>query len=221
MSETSSKMNPLVATAAVALIIFSAVGVGVMTGVIPSSKSSSEVPAPTATQTAPAPVTKVVTASEIKATPAPVHKYPPVAQKRASAPETRPQQVAVNERTIVPPAPPPVARICTECGVIDMINVVEKKADGTGLGAVGGAVVGGLLGHQIGKGRGNTAATVVGVVGGAVAGNEVERRVKSVSEYHVTVRMDDGSARSFTFDSAPGYVVGEKIKVIDGRIVRS
>jgi len=213
MSETSTKMNPLIATAAIAVIIFSAVGVGVMTGVIPSSKSSSEVPAEMSANTA-APATPAPVA---KAPPAPVHKHPaPVVQKRAPAP----QQVAVNERTAAP-MPPPVARICTECGVIDMIDVIEKKGDGTGMGAVGGAVVGGLIGKQIGKGRGNTAATVVGVLGGAVAGHEVEKRVKSVNEYHVTVRMEDGTNRNFTFDSAPSYVVGEKVKVIDGRLVRS
>ncbi len=220
MSETSSKMNPLIATAAVAVIIFSAVGVGVMTGVIPSSKSSSaDVPGQTAAKTAPAPETKAAATPEVKAPPAQTHKTP-VAQKRSPAPESRPQQAAVNERTAAAPVVSPVARICTECGVIDVINVVEKKGDGSGLGAVGGAVVGGLLGNQIGKGRGNTAATVVGVVGGAVAGNEVEKRVKSVNEYQVTVRMNDGTSRRFTFDSAPGYVVGEKVKVMDGRIIQ-
>jgi outer membrane lipoprotein SlyB len=216
MPESKSKINPLIATAAVAVIIFSAVGVGVMTGVIPSSKSSNEILIPAETKTAPAP--------EIKAAPAPVHKpAAPVAHKRtpAAEPKQQPAQVAVNEPApAAAPVPPPVARICTECGVIDMINVIDKKGSGSGLGAVGGAVVGGLLGNQIGSGRGNTAATVVGAVGGAVAGNEVEKRVTSTKEYHVTVRMDDGNTRSFTFDSAPGYVVGEKVKVIDGRLVK-
>lgn len=219
MSETASKVNPLMATAAIAVIVFSAVGVGVMTGVIPSSKSSSDVTVQEATKTAAAPETKMAAVPEVKTPPAPVHKAP--VQKHTTAPASKPQQVAVNERTTAAPVPPPpVARICTECGVIDAINVVEKKGDGSGLGAVGGAVVGGLLGNQIGGGRGKTAATVVGVVGGALAGNEVEKRVKSVNEYHVTVRMNDGSSRNFTFDAAPGYAVGEKIKVIDGRIVK-
>ncbi len=224
MSETNSKMNPLIATAAVAVIIFSAVGVGVMTGVIPSSKSSNEVLIPAETKTAPAPEVKAAPAPEVKAAPAPVHKpAAPVAHKRtpAAEPKQQPAQVAVNEPVpAAAPVPPPVARICTDCGVIDMINVVDTKGSGSGLGAVGGAVVGGLLGNQIGRGRGNTAATVVGAVGGAVAGNEVEKRVKSTKEYQVTVRMDDGNTRSFTFDSAPGYVVGEKVKVIDGRLVK-
>lgn len=221
MSETTSKMHPLMAGAAVAVILFSAVGVGVMTGVIPSSKSSTETPvAPEPAVKAPATAAKGTASAPDKAV-TPERKSSTA--KHAPAPASRPAQVAMNDHPAagasIPP-PPPAPRLCTECGVIDAINVVEKKGDGSGLGAVGGAVVGGLLGNQVGKGRGNTAATVVGAVGGALAGNEVEKRVKSTSEYHVTVRMEGGGSRNFTFESAPGYTVGEKVKVIDGRLVK-
>ena len=210
MSEPNTKMNPLMATAAVAIIIFSAVGVGVMTGIIPSSKSANDSLTPAEARIAPAP--------EVKAAPAPVQKpAAQVAHKRTPDAEyrQRPAQVAMNESVAAP-----VPRICTECGVIDTINVVDKKGEGSGVGAVGGAVVGGLVGNQIGNGRGNTVATVAGALGGAFAGNEVEKRVKSVKEYQVTVRMDDGNTRSFTLDGAPGYAVGDKVKVIDGRLVK-
>jgi hypothetical protein len=33
--------------------------------------------------------------------------------------------------------------------------------------------------------------------------------------------MDDGNTRSFTLDGAPAYAVGEKVKVIDGRLVKA
>jgi len=207
MSEPNTKMNPLMATAAVAVIIFSAVGVGVMTGIIPSSKSANDSLTPSEARIAPAP--------EVKAAPAPVHKpAAQVAHKRTPSAEPR-QQLAMNES-----AAARAPRICTECGVIDTINVIDKKGEGSGVGAVGGAVVGGLVGNQIGNGRGNTVATVAGALGGAFAGNEVEKRVKSVKEYQVTVRMEDGNTRSFTLDGAPGYAVGDKVKVIDGRLVK-
>ena len=224
MSESTGKLNPLVATASVALIIFSVVGVGVMTGLIPSSLSANDARTAAETKVVAAADEKTAAAPAVKAAPAPAHKpAAPVVHKRAqdSGSAQPPVQVAANERTGSAPATPPAARICAECGVIDAINVTDKKGDGSGLGAVGGAVVGGLLGNQIGRGNGNTAATVVGAVGGAVAGNEVEKRVKTTKEYHVTVRMDDGGTRSFTFTNDPAYVVGEKIKVIDGRLVRS
>jgi len=37
-----------------------------------------------------------------------------------------------------------------------------------------GAVAGGLLGHMVGGGKGNTVATVAGAVGGGYAGNRIE-----------------------------------------------
>ena len=224
MSESTGRLNPLVATASVALIIFSVVGVGVMTGLIPSSRSANDVRTAAETKVVAAADEKTAIAPVVKAAPAPVHK-PVVPAVHKPAPDTvatqQPVQVAAGERAASAPATPPVARICAECGVIDAINATDKKGDGSGLGAVGGAVVGGLLGNQIGRGNGNTAATVVGAVGGAFAGNEVEKRVKTTKEFHVTVRMDDGSTRSFTFNNDPAYVVGDKIKVIDGRLVRS
>ena len=208
MSEAQSRVSPIVVIAAVAVIVFSVVGVGVMTGVIPSSRSTE-----TAVQ---APAAKASQGSAKPSQSAPRPGNPPAAKQ----PPTR---VAVAE-----PAPAPVSvpvaaapRVCDECGVIDAINVVEQKGQGSGLGAAGGAVVGGLLGHQVGSGRGNTAATVVGAVGGAVVGNEVERRVKTTKQYNVSVRKDDGNVRNFAFDSAPGFAVGDKVKVIDGKLVKS
>lgn len=203
MSEENRKINPLIATAAVAVIVFSAVGVGVMTGVIPSSKSSTDA------------LSKV----EPKTAPTPEAVRAPAAHKTSPAAESRPARthVAANEPVTKPAAP----RLCLECGVIDSIVAQDHKGAGTGLGAVGGAVVGGLIGNQVGNGRGNTAATVVGAVGGAVAGNEVEKRVKSTKDYKVSVRMDDGTYQTFNFEAAPPYTIGEKVKVVDGRLVRS
>jgi uncharacterized protein YcfJ len=46
----------------------------------------------------------------------------------------------------------------------------EHRIAGTAIGAVAG----GLLGHMIGGGKGNTLATVAGAVGGGYAGNRIE-----------------------------------------------
>jgi len=206
MAEARSKVSPVVATAAVAVIIFSVVGVGVMTGVIPSSRSTE-----TATQAADAKAAQAPKTRPSQAAPRPSNPSPPAKQPAA--------QVAVAE-----PIPAPVAaapQVCAECGVVDTINVVEQKGPGSGLGAAGGAVVGGLLGNQVGGGSGRTAATVAGAVGGALAGNEVEKRVKSTKQYNVAVRMEDGNFKTFTFDTTPAFSIGEKVKIIDGRLVKS
>lgn len=46
-------------------------------------------------------------------------------------------------------------------------------------GSATGAVVGGLLGNQVGGGSGKTLATVAGAVGGGLAGREVQGRMQS------------------------------------------
>jgi outer membrane lipoprotein SlyB len=215
MSKAQSRVSPIVAIAAVSLIVFSIVGVGVMTGVIPSSRS---------TET-------VVQVSDTKAGQRATAKLAQAAQRPSSAPRAAkpvPTQIAAVEPTpAVSPMPVVAAPVvaapyaCADCGVIDAISIVEQKGEGSWMGKAGGAVVGGLIGTQVGNGRGKTVATVAGAVGGALLGNEIEKHVRKTKQYNVSVRMDDGNFRTFNFESAHTFAVGEKVKVIDGRILRS
>ena len=64
--------------------------------------------------------------------------------------------------------------------------VVEKRRPerfGDKDGMVAGAVVGGLLGNQVGGGDGKKLATVAGAVGGAFAGRELDRRHTGGARY--------------------------------------
>lgn len=109
--------------------------------------------------------------------------------------------------------------ICANCGVIESTREVAMAGDPSGLGAAGGAVVGGLLGNQIGDGKGKQIATVLGAVGGVMAGNEVEKRMKSSKSYEVAMKMADGSHRVIMEPVAGNWGVGDRVKVIDGKII--
>jgi outer membrane lipoprotein SlyB len=85
---------------------------------------------------------------------------------------------------------------------------------------VGGAVVGGLLGNQIGSGNGRTLATVAGAVGGAYGGNRIERTMKAEPSTDVRVKMATGAYRTFTEKGAPRFRNGEHVRVLNGRLVR-
>lgn len=78
-----------------------------------------------------------------------------------------------------------------------------------------GAVAGGLLGNQIGGGRGRTAATVGGAVLGAVAGNQVEKRTgnNTTTVYRVNVRLDDGRMATVTQRDIGALRVGDRARV--------
>ena len=111
------------------------------------------------------------------------------------------------------------ATICANCGVIEAINVVEVKGKGSYIGKVGGGVVGGLLGSQIGKGRTTTAAEIAGAVGGAVLGNEIEKRVQKTKHYDVVVHLQGGGTQTVTYATAPAFKVGDKVKVENNTLV--
>src|SRR6266700_4986721 len=104
---------------------------------------------------------------------------------------------------------------CATCGVVQSVQYVEKKGEGSGAGLVAGGIVGGVLGHQIGSGRGNTAATIVGAGAGAYAGNQIEKNAKKKSYWVVSVKLDDGTKRSITAGSKPGFKKGDRVKIVD------
>lgn len=227
MSEPASKTSPFVIAASIAVIIASIVGVGAMTGLIPGRGSMPEAPAVTATsQTAgmAASPTQPTTSSETK----------PIAEDKAavSQPETAAKPAA---KTV---AKKPAAKstsaqhtetaenkasvnVCGNCGVITAIRTVEQAGEGSGLGAIAGGVVGGLLGHQVGGGTGKDIATIAGAVGGGYAGHQIEKKVKTTKHYEINVRMDDGSHRTMVQETEPAFSIGEKVKIIDGALVRN
>ena len=108
-------------------------------------------------------------------------------------------------------------------GVVQSIDTVQREASsggGIGLGTVGGAVVGGVLGNQVGDGRGRTAATVAGAVGGGLIGNRVENNSRNNDQaYRVSVRMDNGAIQALVQDTPPSVQVGDRVRVADGVIV--
>lgn len=103
------------------------------------------------------------------------------------------------------------AAICTHCGTVESVKAEKQKGEATGLGAVGGAVVGGVVGHQVGNGNGKKAMTVLGAVGGGLAGHEIEKHARATTVYHVQLRMDDGSTRTITQNTAP--TVGARVEL--------
>jgi outer membrane lipoprotein SlyB len=115
---------------------------------------------------------------------------------------------------------PAASAKCYECGTVAEIKQVEKKGEASGGGAVIGGVLGGVLGHQVGSGRGNTAATIVGAGAGAYAGHQVEKNRNAVTVYQVTINMEEGKDRIVTLSNPPKFQEGDKVtvKTVDGKV---
>jgi uncharacterized protein YcfJ len=62
----------------------------------------------------------------------------------------------------------------------------EAKDQHQVLGTVAGALVGGVLGHQVGGGRGKDLATVAGAAAGGYAGNRLQKHMQDKDTYTTT-----------------------------------
>ncbi|MFL6659515.1 MAG: glycine zipper 2TM domain-containing protein [Massilia sp.] len=100
---------------------------------------------------------------------------------------------------------------CYDCGKVTSIHVVEKKGEGGALGVIAGGAAGGLLGHQVGGGKGKTLATIAGAVGGAYAGNKIQEKATASKQWKVDVEYDDGRRNSFYFAKEPGMRAGDRV----------
>ena len=232
MTTTDTKTHPIIIISAIFMILFTGLGIGMMTGLIPNTFAKKD---PAIEQQAL--VDKAAKSAEqakidAAAAEAALNKdkqhmaantSEPLVVKKPEAKKPVPHrhtQVARNDKVAVE-THQPTRHVCSNCGAIESINAVEEAGQGSGLGAITGGVVGGLVGNQIGQGNGKTVATIAGVAGGAYAGNQIEKNVKKTSHYNIEVRMEDGSFRTIRQKSAVGLSYGDKVKIIDGEIVRN
>ncbi|MGE5640695.1 MAG: glycine zipper 2TM domain-containing protein [Clostridia bacterium] len=243
-----NKLHPLLTAAAISVTVFSAVGVGAMTGLLPHSFGSTKDAAPStqlsqapssapAPAAAPAPLPDAANmppasaASTPEPSPAPVHKP---AKKHVVAHKAAPAPVA-NADFGTPPPPPPPTTIAQApapapvveapkpvpgvLGVVESVREVKTPAkESNGVGPIAGGIAGAVLGNQVGHGNGRTIATVLGAAAGAFGGKEIEKQVRSTSHWEVTVRLDDGSRQTITSPTAPFWHGGERVRYLDGRI---
>lgn len=218
--------HPMVIIAAIAMTVFSLVGIGAVMGWIPTSNSS----AASGITAAPlhTPVNDPIRTAEAKIVEAPkpapkaVPRKQPVV-KPATAP-TQANRVEYTDNATVSTSAPtmvaaaPVKAPCHECGTVESIREIEKPGQAGGAGAVAGGLLGGLLGHQVGNGRGRDVMTVVGAVGGAVAGHQVEKNVKKAKTYEIMVRFEDGSTQTIAQETAPAWRAGDRVRVVNNQL---
>lgn len=227
--ETTTRLNrihPLMAAAAVSVVIVSLTGAAAITGLLPNSNSAPDVPAnqlaaaspygvqaplqqpgmvPVTTaqgqvvmvpaaavqgQVAAAPLSATpVTpqlATQLAAGPAPQMAMPVAAAQPIAYAQPVAQPALAPERVVVKE----VIREKPVVKVVEKTRVVHAKpsepryypqqapapAQPNYVGIGTGAVIGGLIGNQIGGGNGKKLATVAGIIGGGMLGNEIANR---------------------------------------------
>jgi uncharacterized protein YcfJ len=196
---TTNRIHPLMAAAAVSVIVVSLAGTAAITGVLPSSNSAPQaqpaalmssqaapgyagalapVAAPQGVQ--PMPVGYAQPATAGYAQPAP-YAQPGYGQPVAAAVQPAPAPVVIKE-TVIKEVP---AKQATPRPRVVHTNYARHEAPAyyepaprpapqpnyVGIGT--GAVIGGLLGNQVGSGNGRKLATVAGIIGGGMIGNQI------------------------------------------------
>jgi outer membrane lipoprotein SlyB len=161
---------------------------------------------------APLPPTQVAAAQPV---PAPTPAMP--AQSGRPVPPAPAGYAPAPDDAALPSVPAPHAVDRSRVGAITGIEPIRERPEGTGTGAVIGGVLGGVLGNQFGHGTGRAVMTGAGAVGGAIAGNNIERnRNTRVVGYRVSVRLDNGTTRTFQRTQVGDLHVGDRV-ALDAR----
>lgn len=103
-----------------------------------------------------------------------------------------------------------LARICSACGVVTHVRSERRQGEASGVGAVGGAVVGGVVGKST---TDSTVGTVGGAAVGGILGHQIEKRAKSHRVWTTTVTMKDGSVKKFETLSNTAWKTGSVVEV--------
>jgi uncharacterized protein YcfJ len=205
MNTTATRIHPLMAAAAASVIIVSLTGAAAITGMLPSSRSAPEpqavmtpaagmplaapqyqttagpqYPAPAAAAQYPAPAAApmVVSAAPGTTTYVQAANAPAVIVRQEPAPVVK--QVVVQKPRVVERI---VERRVVEHHPVRQVNHYEpsyRPAPATAqpnyVGIGTGAVIGGLIGNQVGGGNGKKLATLAGIIGGGYLGNQIANR---------------------------------------------
>ena len=217
MESQKRTLHPLLMAAAASVIVFSAVGVAAITGMLPSSKGSVKEETPIAAAEAPA-VQAPPAADAAPAAPAAVHR--PVKKRVVhTVPKPLPAPAAAPAPTTVEPvaeaAPQPVIKPGI-VGTVEAVREVTVDGKANGIGAAAGGAVGGVLGHQLK--HDSKLVTLVGAAAGAFIGNEAQKRQNATKHWQLTVRFDDGTTQTVNSASEPFWHQGDRVRLYEGKL---
>ncbi len=83
------------------------------------------------------------------------------------------------------------AGLCDSCGIVKEVRSEKRQS----------------------KGDGRTVAVVGGAAGATVVGNGIQQRISQKTIHISIIEMKDGSKRTHEAESAPTWVVGNKVKL--------
>lgn len=100
-------------------------------------------------------------------------------------------------------------------GVIIKTEPVTIEGEGSMVGTIAGAAVGGILGSKVGGGSGSQIAAIGGGVLGGVAGNKAAQSVTKRNGVNLTIKLDTGNTIAVVQEANPDMVfqVGQRVQI--------
>ena len=101
-------------------------------------------------------------------------------------------------------------------GYVESVRQVLIEGTRSGVGAVGGAALGGVAGSTIGRGRGQVAGAIGGAVLGGLAGSAIEENATRQPGLEITVQLDNGRMVAVTQAADEPFYPGDRVRVLIG-----
>ena len=99
-------------------------------------------------------------------------------------------------------------------GTVENVGMVTIRNDQSGLGILGGALVGGILGSFVGGGSGRIVGATGGAVLGGVAGAAGEEALNTREAHEITVKLEDGNTIVVVQEIDEEFYAGDRVRVI-------
>ena len=104
-----------------------------------------------------------------------------------------------------------------EEGVLESVELATIRKDGTIIGTAGGTVLGAIAASTIGGGKGKQLASVGGAVIGGLLGHYFEQGVTDRNALKLVIRLDSGEKVVIIQEDDVSFQKGERVNVFSSR----
>ncbi|MDM8569285.1 glycine zipper 2TM domain-containing protein [Thiotrichales bacterium HSG1] len=104
-----------------------------------------------------------------------------------------------------------------EEGMVESVELATIRKDGTIIGTAGGTILGGIAASTIGGGTGKQLAAVGGAIIGGLLGHYFEQGVTDRNALKVVVRLDSGEKVVIIQEDDVLFQKGERVNVFSSR----
>ena len=103
-------------------------------------------------------------------------------------------------------------------GTVESIRNVQIVNPQSGVGALGGAALGGIAGSAAGEGKGQAAMTVIGALAGGLLGQHAEQGANTKNGIEITVHLDTGELVAITQTADEQFRPGERVRLLSNGV---